>query len=370
MSNFLKALSSESSWLQAPRKIITQFYRHHLKAILQKINGYHFGVLCCAWASGIVLVLNLVVTIWVASALGTEAGIGTLQDGSCKRSSTLGFWIHMIINALSTTLLGASNYIMQCLNSPTRDEIDKAHGRGSWLDVGLPSFRNLRKIGQSRQIQWWLLAVSTIPLHLLWNSAVFASLPSHDYTAYIVPDEFPKKPTFNYTTYLTTMFSRLAEGDQYVNEVLANVSHLTSTNHTNGYHGPAQDGSPLGLPYFKLSKIYQSNEALFEKLDAHTCAKRYAGPITADRGDVILISTHNYNDPQNAGNDAVNNTLSLTDYNMFHELNASLFTRHLFRSHGEAARTNGCATVLQPNRIVISREPPRNLKVLFSRNGI
>ena len=92
--------------------LFRSFYLHHVKAISRKVNGYQFGVLCCAWTSGIVLLLNVLMTIWAGSSFGTTGGIGTLQAGSCTRSSDLGFWIHLVINVLSTTLLGASNYTM------------------------------------------------------------------------------------------------------------------------------------------------------------------------------------------------------------------------------------------------------------------
>ena len=172
------------------RRRFYTFYERHLQTRIRKFNGYHFGVLCCAWSSGAVLVLNVIVTVWAARQFGTVGGLGTLQDGNCKESSILGFWIHLIINILSTILLGASNYTMQCLGSPTRHEVDEAHSKGSWLDVGVPSVRNIRKVSRYRQILWWLLTMSTIPLQLLWNSAVFVSLSSQDFIAWVVPSDF------------------------------------------------------------------------------------------------------------------------------------------------------------------------------------
>ena len=74
---------------------------------------------------------------------------------------------------------------MQCLTSPTRDEIDKAHARHDWLDIGVPGLRNLRRISWDRVGLWWLLALSGIPLHLLYNSAIFATLARQDYEVYI-----------------------------------------------------------------------------------------------------------------------------------------------------------------------------------------
>lgn len=177
-------------WLSRISRTLSSFYRSHCGPIFSKFNGYHFGVLCCAWTSGAVFLLNLITTGWAVAHSGTFTGLGTSHEGSCKQSSKLGFWIHLMINVLSTTLLGASNYAMQCLNAPTRTEIDKAHAKGDWLDIGIISMRNIRKTAYHRQALWWALATSTIPLHLLWNSAVFISLSSHDYVAWVVPSDF------------------------------------------------------------------------------------------------------------------------------------------------------------------------------------
>ena len=52
---------------------------------------------------------------------------------------------------------------MQCLGSPTRDEIDKAHAKGRWLDIGVPTMRNLLNINAKRTVLWVLLALSSAP---------------------------------------------------------------------------------------------------------------------------------------------------------------------------------------------------------------
>ena len=76
-----------------------------------------------------VLIINIVLTIWAVVSPGVQDGLATLQDGSCQRTKSLTTWTHLVINVLSTLLLGASHYSMQCLSSPTRSEIDKAHGQ-------------------------------------------------------------------------------------------------------------------------------------------------------------------------------------------------------------------------------------------------
>ena len=235
---------------------------------LKKLEGYHFGVLCCAVITAVVLVINLILTIWAVSISGVHNSLGTLQDGSCKRTATLTFWVHLVINVLSTLLLGASNYSMQCLSSPTRGEIEKAHGKGIWLDIGVPSIRNLRHLSTARVTLWWLLAISSIPLHLLYNSAVFSTSCSYQSNAFLVSSEF-------------------------------------------------LDGAPFPFFYtepesnsFEVLEGYQKNQTSLEKLDVKKCVEVYTASIISSHSDVLLVSIYS------------NITNSLLDY---HDMRGGIY---------------------------------------------
>lgn len=143
------------------------------------------GVALCAFTAGTVLVINVFVTIWGSAKFGVHGSLVTIQDGDCSKTTQLSLWLHLAINILSTLLLGASNYCMQCLSSPSRPEIDRAHSRHIWLDIGVPSVRNLRRVSWNKIILWWLFAISTIPLHLLYNSAVFSTIGANEYEVFI-----------------------------------------------------------------------------------------------------------------------------------------------------------------------------------------
>ena len=163
-------------------------------------NGWRVGVSWCAGATATVLLINVIATISASAKYGTPNGIGTLQDGKCDKAKKVSLWLHFVINALSTTLLAASNYCMQCLSAPTREEVDKAHRKGKFLDIGVPSVRNLFHISRLRRLLWWLLAISGIPLHLLYNSAVFSTLASNQFAVYGVSEKIiddPSLPVLN-----------------------------------------------------------------------------------------------------------------------------------------------------------------------------
>jgi hypothetical protein len=129
--------------------------------------GWRFGVVSCACSAFFVFIINLSGTIWAIRTKGQQDGRGTIYGGSCTRVRELNVAIHLLINVLSTILLSASNYCMQCLSAPTRIEVDKAHAKRQWLDIGVPSIKNLTHISAKRVLLWWLLGLTSLPLHLL-----------------------------------------------------------------------------------------------------------------------------------------------------------------------------------------------------------
>jgi hypothetical protein len=136
---------------------------------------WQVSLIAGAGACIVVLIINLGVTIWSSVTLkgseNNESGKGSSRriifEGSCSASRTLNIVIHLFINIFSSILLAASNYAMQCLSAPTRADIDQAHARKEWMDIGIPSFRNARMISGSRYALWLLLVLSSVPLHLL-----------------------------------------------------------------------------------------------------------------------------------------------------------------------------------------------------------
>jgi len=165
---------SESSVreISTPYSESTQEQSKSLSSVWKPVwyTGWHTGVLACATSVMIVLFINVGLTIYVATnpRYKREKGTGTLYSGSCDKSRKIGVWLHLGINALSTLLLSGSSYTQQCLSAPTRSEIDAAHARRQWMDVGVPSVRNLFKIKPKRRWLWIAIGLTSIPLHLLY----------------------------------------------------------------------------------------------------------------------------------------------------------------------------------------------------------
>ena len=145
-------------------------------------TGWQTGVLACAASVVVVLLINIGLTIYVArnSEYKIERGTGALYSGSGAKTKTIGLWLHLGIKVLSILLLSGSNYTQQCLAAPTRSEIDAAHAKRHWMDIGVPGVRNLFRIKAERRLLWIAIGITSVPLHLLhvFNTVIAQVLPS------------------------------------------------------------------------------------------------------------------------------------------------------------------------------------------------
>ncbi|KAJ5722880.1 hypothetical protein N7488_000915 [Penicillium malachiteum] len=143
------------------------------------------GIYVCARIGVGVLVINLIFTIVAAVIANRNSGgsfvAAPLYWGDCAVTQRWEFSLHLIINILSTCMLAASNYCMQTLVAPTREEVDASHARGEWLDIGRASMRNLGSIGGYRLGLWMILITTATPFHLLYVDIENMSLqPTHN----------------------------------------------------------------------------------------------------------------------------------------------------------------------------------------------
>ena len=119
----------------------------------------------------IALITNFILLIWASKQRPPDNHIGhgvvTLFNGECSKMNKIFTWSHLAVNVVSTLLLSAGTACMQCLSAPTRQEVDKAHAKSTYLDIGIPSLRNVKWIARPRQVLWLLLGLSSLPLHLL-----------------------------------------------------------------------------------------------------------------------------------------------------------------------------------------------------------
>ncbi|KAG0126958.1 hypothetical protein HOY82DRAFT_626513 [Tuber indicum] len=238
-------------------------------------TGWHTGVLACAASATVVLFINVGLTIYAATnrEYRMEGGVGTLYSGSCDKSRTIGMWLHLGINLLSTILLSGSNYTQQCLASPTRSEIDAAHARRRWMDIGVPSLRNLFRIKWERTLLWIAIGVTSIPLHLLYNSAVYNSIGANDFVVTMVTNDYFESGTYSNMTEALLGFYRGAY----------NITSWT------------EKWSPEVQLFNSVLEGYNTNAQGYEDLTPGDCAKLYNTDFISDHRNLFLITKHSSN---------------------------------------------------------------------------
>lgn len=230
------------------------------------LAGWRVGALLSLSFTTLVCILNLAITIWVWKQPGHEidGSIGTLFEGNCGRARKTNVWIHLVVNLLSTLLLCASNYCMQVLSAPSREELVRAHAKRHWLHIGVPGLRNLFRIGVDRAILWIILFLSSVPLHLLFNSVVFTNLQANRYTVIPTTENW-----INGGLYDNSSFMDVAAHDmrRIMSEIDKSRPNLTDE---------AWLGPKGGIPrYLKVSTA--------------DCFNKYSSQYLTDAGNVYLI---------------------------------------------------------------------------------
>ena len=233
---------------------------------IDKTQGYHFGMTWGAISCGTICLINIIVTIWAYAHFDIRGGIGKIQEGDCNETKRLTLWIHLAINVFSTLLLGTSNYAMQCFSSPTRFEVDRAHAKKVWLDIGVSSLRNLIHISKIRLSLWAILGLSSIPLHLLYNSAIFSTLSARTYSVFVVTEGF-------------------LSGDPFVVPDVANLSKIPS-NIDEIFTTNDIQRAALAVERMRAS------QGVLQMLDNSDCLNTYVKDFVSTNADVLLVSSH------------------------------------------------------------------------------
>ncbi|RMY46955.1 hypothetical protein D0865_08957 [Hortaea werneckii] len=260
----------------------------------RKLQGWRFGVAVSACTAFIVLLLNMILTVYTGVTFGSSGGIGTAYEGDCERVNVWTAWLHLLINALSSILLSASNYTMQCLCSPTRIEIDRAHARGDWLDVGVPSFRNLWRINWRRTALWWILALSSVPIHLLYNSVIFKTQAANDYVLVVANTEFFKGEAF--APFYLDLYS-VAVFRKYKDE-----GKLEASTPTRDFPVDLTDNDVSAIRDVQLQFSEDNNyanETKVHNLTASECITAYGTYFVSEHRNVVTITSARGNQTNN-----------------------------------------------------------------------
>ncbi|CAK7230636.1 hypothetical protein SCUCBS95973_007642 [Sporothrix curviconia] len=134
------------------------------------------GVVAHGWRAGVALHGFLALVIFVVGVVSLAVAV-TLQkrndgsssvdkgmpmavifssDGSsdatsCSAARSVAWVLRAVLALFTMALLAGAQYVFQVLSSPTRAELDAAHLSRQWLDIGVPSLRNVMFLLRNRK---------------------------------------------------------------------------------------------------------------------------------------------------------------------------------------------------------------------------
>jgi hypothetical protein len=160
------------------------------------ISGWRASAVTLLFAAillTIVLCSLLLVSLFkLGNGWASLGGNSLLFTGSCITSSRLNLGLHLLINIMGSGVLASSNFFMQILLAPTRRDVDRAHRHSQFAEIGVQSFRNLKIVPLSNVSIWILLAITSVPLHLVFNSSILETKGSTKLKMVVASEGFIK----------------------------------------------------------------------------------------------------------------------------------------------------------------------------------
>lgn len=212
----------------------------------------------------ILLIILLIISVNVGRSQGTSFQEETvIWQTDCTTTARANLWIHLAINLFATGILGSSNFFMQVLVAPTRREIDQAHASGRWAEIGCNSIHNFRLLPRRKTFLWLLFTLSSVPLHLVFNSCVLESKASNAFHEIIASEGFLADSPWSYPG-MAQLFTDPSNEHRWYD-----------------------DDAPM------IAKIQKDAKSMdnWESIDFQQCKDRYnhAGRVVSDYRHVILV---------------------------------------------------------------------------------
>lgn len=141
----------------------------------RQLTGWRGGVLLICIVTSLVLVVGFVCLILAVSKTRMLGGESTVYAGSCANTARVEWGIRTVANIAAIVMLAGANYVFQVLTSPTRAEVSAAHDSRRWLDIGIPSIRNLRSIAASRVALACAVLLAALVGGVMYNSFLYTT---------------------------------------------------------------------------------------------------------------------------------------------------------------------------------------------------
>ncbi|KAK8019198.1 hypothetical protein PG990_004336 [Apiospora arundinis] len=151
--------------------------------------GWKGGATCNVLLAFVLLVIAVICLI-LAITREVVAGETVIFSGSCDTATSINTGLHAAINVFAIILLVGTNYVFQILSSPTRLELASAHNKKQWLDIGIPSLRNLFHVSGLRTALIALALLSAVTTQIIYNAVIFTSPTGFKSEIVVVTSDF------------------------------------------------------------------------------------------------------------------------------------------------------------------------------------
>ena len=260
-----------------------------ISQLLHQRGWRRTGAINSILASACAIILTVCLLFSISRPNSSLYAATIIFEGNCDKSSRLNLILHLLINISSSAALASSNFFMQVLSSPSLQEIDQAHVWLRSLDIGIPSLHNLRLVSPFKSVGWFALLISSVPIHLLFNSAIFeTTFYGSDWHLTIATEAYTQGADFFPPG--ASLAAGGAPGPIY-------SSNASSTN-IEGFHsyGNAVDMAQYWDRSSRASRdVYTTSEKAHKwiKIDSLECQSQYRSyaPITKYGNVVVIIES-------------------------------------------------------------------------------
>lgn len=166
------------------------------RSLFSEYTGWRTGTLLCCFAVFACLVVELILLFSALSVSVGGFGSSLLYRGSCDKVKSLTVWLLFPLNVVATVLISCSHYVMQVMAAPDRAEVDYAHSLAASITIGGLRVRNLHFASQRRRFIWWMLILSSLPIHVFLNSAIYGSVQASNSGVLVVDEIFQSDNTW------------------------------------------------------------------------------------------------------------------------------------------------------------------------------
>ncbi|PYH49324.1 uncharacterized protein BP01DRAFT_388378 [Aspergillus saccharolyticus JOP 1030-1] len=253
----------------------------------------------CAYIAIAITSIN-VIFILIAVGIGyskphTARSFSRLQlyHGHCNRTSHWATAIHIVINLFSTALLAASSHAMQCVGAPTREDVDWEHKHRRWLDIGVVSWRNFRIMNPKRKILWLLLLLSSTPIHMLYNSVVYASIVTYNYAMILVPSDLTPTESLVNANHTEAFYTTVGSTPETILTEIFNGTFTRMTNEECLDNYDVQYNTQLSTLIFVADRQFFHNESsMSAMMDYYGTIYDYTNDQGSDQAEAAIANNN------------------------------------------------------------------------------